>query len=60
LKSDQIERKFLVALNEENQVIEPSKSVIEILSDNKTVTVDYKDHFVLEFVTLDEESEANY
>lgn len=55
MKSDPIDRKFLVILDENNlEITDTSTKVTEILTTTKTLKVDYKDHFVLEFITLDD------
>jgi hypothetical protein len=58
LKSDPIDRKFLVILDENNlEITDTSTKVTEILTTTKTLKVDYKGHFVLEFITLDDKLE---
>jgi hypothetical protein len=56
---DQIELKnglgneFLIVLDEKNKPVDGATHVKDVLSASKTLTLDFKDHFVLEMVTME-------
>lgn len=61
LKSDPIERKFLVVLDENNhEITDTSQQLTKVIGANKTLKIDYKDHFVYECISLDLNKKPKY
>tara|TARA_B110000285_G_scaffold78291_1_gene90157 strand:- start:270 stop:410 length:141 start_codon:yes stop_codon:yes gene_type:complete len=44
-------------LNEKNEVVDEKLRVTDVIGASKTIGVDFKDHMVLQFTTLDAKSQ---